>query len=59
MKEIKVFQENNFWYSEIANLNGSKNALNQTPATFQFVGVSVSAVVDQARNALNTMKGKK
>jgi hypothetical protein len=59
MKEIKVFQQNNFWYSEIANLNGSKNGLNQIPNTFQFVGVSVSAVVDQARNALNIMKGKK
>ena len=59
MKEIKVFQQNNFWFSEIANLNGSKNGLGQIPTTFQFVGVSVSAVIDQARNALNIMKGKK
>ena len=59
MKDIKVFQQNNFWFSEIANLNGSKNGLGQIPDTFQFVGVSVSAVVDQARNALNIMKGKK
>ena len=59
MNDIKVFQKNNFWFSEIANLNGSKNQLGQIPFTFQFCGVSSSAVIEQARSALNTIKGKK
>ena len=37
---IKVFEQNNFWVSEILNLNGLKNQLGQIPTSFKFYGVS-------------------
>jgi len=53
---IKVFQQNNFWVSEIPNFFGKKNQLGQIPKTFKFYGVSSAAVLDQANKML---KGKK
>ena len=56
MNNIKVFQQNNFWVSEIPNFFGQKNQLGQIPKTFKFYGVSSSAVLDQA---ITVLKGQK
>ena len=50
--EIKVFQSNNFWVSEILNLNNKKNQLGQIPKTFKFYGVSSASAWEQANKVL-------
>ena len=53
---IKVFEQNNFWVSEILNLDGLKNQLGQIPTSFKFYGVSSSSVYDQAIKTLKAQK---
>jgi hypothetical protein len=56
MNAIKIYQQNNFWVSEIANPKNFKAQNGTIPKTFKFYGVNSNAVYCQAKEAIERFK---